>query len=603
MEYPMSTSFSDNAMLYRQILEVTSNGVIAVDSGGRILYANPEAERLLAIRAAEAKGRLLSEAAPGLGELVGRSLDAKKPFFGQLLHVADVDLLVNATLPGADGEGGSPAHGPDVGAVCTFLELRVYENIAKRLGSYQQINRQLESIINSSEDGIWIIDSRGRVLRMNKASENIHGFTLEDVRGRHVLDLESEGLVDKVVSARVLKTRRKVTELTSIRGRQLLATGSPVFSDDGEVLFVVINERDMTELNALREQSEDSRMQVDKYKEELNKISMLELEQCGIVAESPSMLHVLQTAFRLAQLGVSNVLIRGESGTGKGLLAQYIHRHSKRKDRPFIHLNCAAIPENLLESELFGYERGAFTGALDKGKAGLVELAHEGTLFLDEIGDMPLPVQAKLLNYLDDGMVRRLGGATSRRVDCAVLAATNRDLGAMVNDKLFRQDLFYRLESFPITLQPLHERPEDIPHLAMHYIDTYNKEYRLSRHASAAALLRLQKRRYRGNVRELRNLIKRAVILSEQDLIDNALFADDEPEVPAEEANAVRASLGDLTLREHLDALEKALFAEALSQGLSTRQMARVLGIDHSTAVRKLKKHGLQASGAIAHQS
>lgn len=586
----MTRSASDDPILHKQILEATSNGVVATDAHGRILFFNPEAERTLKVQACSARGGDLSEVAPDLGRIVGHCFTTGKEVFGQLLHVADVDLLVNVTLFGPGG------------AVCTFLELRIYENIAKQLDSYQQINRQLESIINSSVDGIWIIDAQGKVLRMNKASEDIHGFRLEDVQGLHVLELERRGFVDKVVSAGVLETRQMVTELTTTRGRQLLATGSPVFSDQGEVLFVVVNERDMTELNALREQSEYSQMQADKYKEELNKISMLELEQHGIVAESPSMIQVLQTALKLAQLGVSNVLIRGESGTGKGLLARYIHRNSKRRDRPFIHINCAAIPENLLESELFGYEKGAFTGASDKGKAGLIELAHEGTLFLDEIGDMPLPIQAKILNYLDDGMVRRLGGTTPRRVDCVVLAATNCDLSDMVDNKLFRQDLFYRLDSFPITLLPLHERREDIAPLAMHYIDTYTKEYHLSRRASAAALLRLQNRRYHGNVRELRNLIKRAIILSDDDIIDAALLLDADADAAQAPESTVQTSLGKLSLKEHLEALEKLLFEEALSRSLSTRQMARMLGIDHSTVVRKLKKHGLQSAGVSTHR-
>jgi len=593
----MTRPMSADRKLHRQVLDAISTGVVTTDAGGRIRFFNSEAGRILGASAAPSAGAPLCDLAPGLGRLVEHCLATGDEIPGRLLHAADVDLLVNVTLLPDPGAGDAP------GAVCTFLELRIYENIAKQLDSYQQINRQLESIVDSSVDGIWIINAQGRVLRMNKASEDIHGFKLEDVKGKHVLELEAQGIVDKVVSAEVLETRRKVTELTNTRGRQLLATGSPVFSDDGEVLFVVVNERDMTELNALREQSEYSQMQADKYKEELNKFSMLELESYGIVAESPSMLQVLQTALKLADLGVSNVLIQGESGTGKGLVARYVHRNSDRRDRPFIHLNCAAIPENLLESELFGYEKGAFTGALEKGKAGLIELAHGGTLFLDEIGDMPLPIQAKMLNYLDDGMVRRLGGTTARRVDCAVLAATNRNLSGMVDDKLFRRDLFYRLASFPVSLLPLHERPEDIVPLAMHYINTYNKEYNLSRRASAAALLRLQHRRYRGNVRELRNLIKRAVILSDSDVIDAALVLADGPDAAAPvPESAVSAPLGQRTLREHLDAVEKSLLAEAVSKGLSTRQMARVLSIDHSTAVRKLKKHGLQAVGAQSHR-
>jgi TyrR family helix-turn-helix protein len=369
--------------------------------------------------------------------------------------------------------------------------------------------------------------------------------------------------------------------------------------EQGDISFVLVNERDMTELRALREEIENSRMKVDKFQEELKKINDLEHEQYGIIAESHSMLSVLQTCRKLAQLEVSNILIRGESGTGKGMIAQYVHQNSKRSEKPFIQVNCAAIPETLMEAELFGYEKGAFTGARLQGKAGLIELAHGGTLFLDEIGDMPLQLQAKLLKYLDDKQFRRVGGVKLHEVDCILLTATNRDLEKLSAKKKFRKDLFYRLSSFPIKLPSLNERPEDIPPLAAHFIEQFNQKYNLKRKATPSALLQLQTHHYHGNARELRNMVKKAVILNETDLIDNIIKFNEPGKESSGFSEVAETISGQLTLKERLRAVEKDIFVEMLKKRPTTRQIAQALGIDHSTVVRKLKTHGLSTLAGV----
>jgi len=236
------------------------------------------------------------------------------------------------------------------------------------------------------------------------------------------------------VTLEVLETKRQVSVIQEIKRTKkiLLATGTPAFDDEGNIFLVVVNERDMTQLNAIQKQLEQSRMVTEKYKNKLAEISLLELKDQEIVAEDKKMRQVMYLALKLAHLSASDILILGESGTGKGLLAKFIHKNSNRNKKPFIQINCATLPENLLEAELFGYEKGAFTGARQEGKAGLFELAHEGTLFLDEIGDLPHSLQAKLLKYLDDHEVMRLGGLKSKKIDCTIIAATNRDLEGLV---------------------------------------------------------------------------------------------------------------------------------------------------------------------------
>jgi transcriptional regulator with PAS, ATPase and Fis domain len=333
-------------------------------------------------------------------------------------------------------------------------------------------------------------------------------------------------------------------------------------------------------------------MVAEKYEEELAELSLSELEKHEIVMESESMKQMVQMAIKLSIMEVSNILLLGESGTGKGLLAKFIHKSSKRAKKPFIQINCAAVPENLLEAELFGYEKGAFTGANDRGKAGLFELAHEGTLFLDEIGDMPLVIQAKLLKYLDDYTVMRLGSVKPKTINCTIIAATNRNLGDLVKEKTFREDLFYRLNTFPIEIPPLRERPEDIFELTRYYLKKYNDQFGVNRKISTDGIETMQSYPFRGNVRELKNILKKAVVLSEQQKIDPIVIKSlqmteekDEKITPPKRRR--------LKLTVEILALEKQMIKEAMKSCRNLREIAHELGVSEPTAFRKMKKHGL----------
>jgi PAS domain S-box-containing protein len=462
--------------------------------------------------------------------------------------------------------------------------------------SYEYLNRQFETIFHSSSDGIWVCDGKGVVININKASETLNGICAEDVIGHNIKDLVARKVFDHSVTTRVMSTGKRQTVMQHIpkTGKYLLSTGTPSLTEDGRIALIVVNERDMTELNTLRKEFEESQQVREKYRQELTDISLLELERNDIVAESAAMRRILQMALKLSHIGASNILVLGESGTGKGLLARLIHKNSARNTHPLVEINCAALPENLLEAELFGYEKGAFTGADEKGKIGLFELAQGGTLFLDEIGDMPLPLQAKLLKYLDNYEIRRVGGTKSIKVECATIAATNKDLRALVAEKAFRQDLYYRLNSFILQIPPLRERREDIAGLTRFYLSEANRTYNCAKTISPRAMRSLQEYRFPGNVRELRNILANAVVMSNDDQINEFILASVSDMSPGDlrERFADMGTAGQ-NLAGKLQAYEKELLAEARKRCRTTREVASLLGISQPSVVRKFKQFKL----------
>jgi PAS domain S-box-containing protein len=480
-------------------------------------------------------------------------------------------------------------------AFIDFRDIFQFDASAGNLESYRQLNRQLEAIFNASSDGIWVCNGQGLVIAVNRASEVLNGIKAKDVIGRCVDELIASKMFDQSVTRLVLDSGRRQTVMQHIgkTGRFLLSTGTPVVNDDGGISLVVVNERDMTELNQLRRQIEQNREITEKYKEKLADLSLLELRHNEIIAESSRMRQLLQMSLKLSRIDASNILILGESGTGKGLLAKQIHKNSSRHKNPFVEINCAALPETLLEAELFGYEKGAFTGASGKGKIGLFELAQGGTLLLDEIGDMPLGLQAKLLKYLDDKEIRRLGGTQSIKVECSTLAATNQDLTALVKRKKFREDLYYRLNSFILQIPPLRERPDDVAGLVRFYLTKYNRKYKCDRKIHPGGIRLLEKYPFPGNIRELKNIIENAVVMSDGNCIDsfvqaavngNECVAGTEPVAQPEES---------LRLIDTLREKERELLLQAKRRCRNTREMAVVLGISQPSVVRKLHRHRL----------
>ena len=571
---------------YKDIFESTSNGVIATDMNGRIVLFNQQAVEILKKGEKLVPGTAVLEALPATGPLVMTSLQSGEPQLGYHVYGKSVSLVANITPIRKDGQ--------IIGAMCNFQPMQQFEDSARKLESYVKLNIELETIFQTSSDGIVVYDGDGRVRTMNEVAALYDGVKAEDVIAMHYTEMIKTGILDRSVFPEVMKAKKKVSALVKVRrtNKTLLVTGAPAFDEAGNISLIVVSFHDMTQLNNIHEQLEQSRMVADKYEEELAELSLSELDKHKIVMASEPTRQVFQMAIKLAKMEVSNILILGESGTGKGLLAKFIHKSSNRVKKSFIQINCAAVPENLLEAELFGYEKGAFTGANDRGKAGLFELAHEGTLFLDEIGDMPLSIQAKLLKYLDDHEVMRLGSVKPKTIDCTIIAATNRRLGDLVKDKKFREDLFYRLNTFPIELPPLRERPEDVFELTRYFLKKYNTQYRVKRKITSDGIEKMQSYPFRGNVRELKNIIKKAVVLSERQKIDPIVIKS----LQMTEKRVEKIVPGKKKKRKLTDeilTLEKQMIKDAMKHCHNLREIAHELGISEPTAFRKMKKHGL----------
>ncbi len=458
--------------------------------------------------------------------------------------------------------------------------------------------RVLLNVIESAYDGIFVVDGECKVLYVNKAYEAMSGRGREEFVGRYMQELMDSGVMNKYISADVIKKRKPVTvRETLVSGRSVMVTGTPVFDETGGVVAVISNVRDISEIIRLQQSAEISEGLADIYRRE-----MLEgTEESDIVCESREMLEILNFASKVARRD-STVLLTGETGVGKELFARYIHLKSRRRDNNYIKINCGAIPKNLIESELFGYVKGAFTGASDKGKIGLFELANDGTLFLDEIGELPFDVQASLLRALQDGEITRIGEGKSRKVNARIIAATNRDLVKMVREGRFRSDLYYRLNVISIDIPPLREHPEDIPKLAEHFVRKLNAKYGEDKVITHSFKEKLTKIDWPGNIREFANFIERQYIMQDGEVLDDIIImgpydlsfgVSGEGTAPAAgTARSGKDGDGELPkLDDAVAALEKDLVMRAMEKGRSTVKAARLLGVSQPTFSRKYAKY------------
>lgn len=444
-------------------------------------------------------------------------------------------------------------------------------------------------------DGIHISDGEGRVLFVNKAYTRITGLRPEDVVGRRVQDIEAEGVLYRgSVTGAVIRERRQVSSVATIFkvNKEMLITGTPIFDEAGNMRLVVCNTRDFPELKRMEQRLQDLKEESDKANEELAYLRSRQAEGRGLVYRSAAMEAVMELVGTVAQTDVT-ILITGESGTGKELIANEIYQRSGRKGKPFIKVNCAAIPAELLESELFGYEAGAFTGAKSSGKAGMFELADTGVILLDEIGDMPLPLQTKLLRVLQERELMRIGGARPVKLNLRVIAATNKDLKEEVCRGNFREDLYYRLNVVPVELRPLRERKEDIPLLAAEFCRSLSKRYGKEAVLTPGGVELLMEYHWPGNIRELENLVERLVVTNAAGPISRgAVFRALNPGgVP------FPAAAEGQTLKSQVHAFEREIILHALAQEGSLRRAAKVLGVDHSTLVKKCGQYRCGPSG------
>lgn len=459
----------------------------------------------------------------------------------------------------------------------------------RMFGSLQEAHDRLDAIIENSYDGIYITDGQAVTIRVNRAYETITGLRADEVLGRNMWDLERDGVIDRSGTLIALVKRRPVTlEQTFKTGKRALITSTPTFDEHNDVVMVVTNVRDMTEFYDLQERFKESEALTQRYSSEVERNRRQVLDSADLIAVDARMLETLRLADRVAGLDAT-VLLLGETGVGKEKVAKYIYKNSPRRNAPFITVNCGAIPPNLMESELFGYEKGAFTGANREGKLGIFELADGGTLFLDEVGELPPDMQVKLLRVLQERRVARIGGGKSIPVDVRLLAATNRDLEAMVRSKTFREDLYYRLNVVPITIPPLRERPDDILPFAHSFLAEYNKKYNLKKTFSASALRAMQDYTWPGNVRELSNVVERTVIVTGEDCIRTSDLPFARHWEPA--AHLLGAEEDTVVLKDLVAQFEYHFLQRAYEKHGNVRAAAASLGMDAATFVRKRKNY------------
>ncbi|NLD19240.1 MAG: sigma 54-interacting transcriptional regulator [Clostridiales bacterium] len=448
---------------------------------------------------------------------------------------------------------------------------------------------QLLPILDSISDAVFIDDRDGHCLWCNNACEELYKIDSDDICGMHVEELEKMGIFTPSVTRRVLEEEREITIIHENKlGKRLLTTGTPIFSHEGKLSKVITTSRDITRLTSLENKPEATEPMIDVNDIEDGNV------YGDIIAKSLTMQNVMSLTKKLATVN-STVLITGESGVGKGLIAKLLHEEGNRWEGPFVTVNCGAIPENLIESELFGYASGAFTGSRSGGKQGLFEAAQDGTIFLDEISELPLNLQVKLLQVIQEREITPVGGVEPVPVDVRVVSATNKDLLELVKQNKFREDLYYRLNVVPINVPPLRDRPEDILPLIHSYLAKYNQSLQNNKSMSPEVLTVLLKYPWPGNIRELQNIIERLIITTSGSTITD----DDLPIFLKQEAEVNANIYTDLSLAASMEKAEREILIRALASYKSTRAIAKVLRVSQPTVVRKLHKHHLGTSDTV----
>ncbi|CAG35084.1 sigma-54 interaction domain-containing protein [Desulfotalea psychrophila] len=449
--------------------------------------------------------------------------------------------------------------------------------------------QELDILFESMHDGVWVIDGDGITLRVNKAMERIAGVRAEDVIGKHVTAAVEMGLTTTCITLKALETKKPQTRFDDYsNGIRCLNTSTPIFDDDGRVWRVIACIRDISELEDLERKLNKAEMEAKLYRDRLRS-----LETPGEYLGTSLATRQLEKDVQKSANVDAPVLLLGETGTGKTMTATNIHSRSVRRDKPFVTLNCGAIPADLLEAELFGYESGAFSGASEKGKPGMFELADGGILFLDEIGELPLHMQVKILHVLDGSGYRRLGGTKLHMPNVRIVAATNQSLENLIEAGRFREDLYYRLRVIVVNIPPLRERVEDIPLLVAHFLGRANKKYGLYKSMAPEVLDALVAHPWPGNVRELRATIQLLAAMSDSDLIKIT-------DVPgclciASNKESVHP-LPRQSLKDAVEDLEIRLIGNALLECKSTYKAAKVLGVSQSTVVRKAQRYNITSA-------
>ncbi|MEW6695785.1 MAG: sigma 54-interacting transcriptional regulator [Bacillota bacterium] len=558
------------------VLNATYNGIVEVDKNGLINHVNQAALKILDKSAKELIGQPVQRVIPN--SKLPEVLRTGRTQIGQFIVIGDHTFVSSRTPIIQDGEA--------VGAVAVFQDITELQHMNQELEETRDLKELLETVLDIAYNWIVVVDENARITMINKAYCDFLGVKKEDVLGKKVEDVIENSRMQVIVKT----GEREIDQIQKIKGHNMICSRIPL-KRDGKVWGGVgtVAFRDVSDLKKLYDRVERLQTEVEYYKGELKRHQGTTYSLENIIGSSPRMTELKNLVGRVAKSN-STVLVRGESGTGKEVFAHALHNASDRAHKPFVKVNCAALPENLLESELFGYQEGAFTGARKGGKVGKFELANGGSIFLDEIGDMPLNMQVKLLRVLQEREIERLGDNRPVKIDVRVIAATNRNLEEMVQQGLFRKDLFYRLNVVVLDIPPLRRRLEDIPLLTEFLLKKLAQRLGCpDKILDSSALQCLLSHDWPGNIRELENVLERTLNMVEEDVITAKhlpfyLCGND----PPAESEKIRP------LKEAVEQLEKAMLLRALenAQG-DCLEAAQALQISKSTFYKKLSDYGI----------
>lgn len=557
----------ENTIAYEQIVKNIPVGILVIDNNGYITAMNDYSLRIIDRESKEVIGHHVKEIIP-TSDLPNIVLSMERKV-GETQYINNRLVITNR----------SPifSNNKVIGALGVFQDI-------SELSGIKELNEKFKKILEISHDLICFVDERRIISYVNPSYEKHFHIKSSDIVGKDLLEISPTGLRMKVFN-----TKKSIDNSVHRKDNiNIISSVAPIFIDKTFKGVISIS-KTVNELKDLVKKLETSEEELNYYKEELNRHTKLSNSFSSIIGYSSSLKDCTITAQKASQ-STSTVLIRGESGTGKELIAKAIHNNSDRKDKAFVRVNCAAIPENLLESELFGYEKGAFTGAV-KNKPGKFNIANGGTIFLDEIGDMPVSMQVKLLRVLQEKEFESIGGLVTQTVDVRVIAATNRNLEEMIKENTFREDLYYRLNVINIMLPPLRNRKEDINLLVEHFIEKMNNK--LGKNIIGIdnkSLLYLQDYHWPGNIRELENIIERAINMCEGvkiTEIDLPFYIKNEA---SSSESLINLNNGEL---QPLEQYEKEIIALAMKKYKSYNKAGKALGITHRTVSLKCKKYGI----------
>ena len=581
--YHLLTSQSSGTDWIRSLLNSIPMGIIITDIFGRIQNFSSEALRMMKISPEELRAQNVGDFLEQ--EVFQKTIDHGETILNHIILKENLGVL-------ADFGPIRNKKGNVIGAIIVLQDLPYIENMAMELEYVKNLNLDLQAILSSIYDQIIVVDEKGKLLR--HSGNLIRDFIdtdIEELVGLNLMELKHEGIFFSSIVKMVIERKKKISVTQETQtGKSFIAVGNPVFDDKGNLERIVIALRDITETIMLKEKLRHVKKESERYKKELENLRdrkkyNLNLNQ-QLIYGSDKIEKLMRYIKKISNVS-STVLLTGESGVGKEVFARAIHDMGPRRNKPFIKVNCGAIPEALLESELFGYEKGAFTGANSNGKPGYFQMANEGILFLDEIGELPLNLQVKLLRVLQEREVMPVGGVKIIKIDVQIITATNNDLEEMVVNKEFREDLYYRLNVLPVHIPSLRERPEDVPLLSLHFLQIFNDKYNRNNQLSQDALDLLESYSWPGNVRELQNIIERISVITEDELIGAEQILPLLRKVSNQAAAPSFQYKTIVPLKDAIQNVEESLIELAMEQYHTTSQAAIALGVSQSTISRK----------------